>query len=954
MKARHLLHFSLGLLATACAAPQAVRDAAPPIQSTVGKKKAPDQDVLPIISSEAIAVDAEKAAENYREILKLAPDDNTKREASRRLADLQVQMEDAKGNDGDNATKALRESIKLYNELLQAKPDDPQNDRVFYQLSRAYQNVGDTEAAVETLQKLTTRHPNSEYTGDAHFRRAELLFTLRRYDQAEGEYKTVMDLADKTPFFIPAQYKFGWSRYKQSNYEGALEVFIAILDRELPQGDLYDTKTALEGVAGNRADMTRDGLRVVSLSLIALGGGPAINDYLGKRGDPRFFPLIYTATGEALLDKRRYTDAAATYAAFTTRYPKHGRAPDFQSRVIAAYAEGGFNDLVVREKERYATVYDPAADYWGGQPVRADVLTELRKHFEDLAKHYYAIGQASGRLAAATGEKPEEADYKDPAPFLVAARWYQRTLEVFPTDRNAPGLSFMVGESLYNGGKIVEAAEQYTRTAYDYPAHAKAAEAGYAAVLAYQKNARKVAPAARPDALKLAIAASVKFADKFPAHPEVYPVLTRTAEDLFELKDYEQSVVVAKRVLTAPRAVDYQLRRTAWSVTGDSQFALKKYPEAEQAFSEELKLTPKNSPAYADTTEQLAAAIYKQGEVARDAGDLRTAANQFLRVGSVTPTAKIRSTAEYDGATMLLKLEDWPAAQKVLENFRTLFPGNALEADVDKKLAVAYQKDNKPVQAAGAFARIARRATETTEVRLEAAWLAATLFDEGKATNEAYGAYEFYAQTFARPFDRALDARQRLADIAKDRGDKPNRLRWLREVMLTHDNGGSERTERSKALAATAALDVAKIVSADAKTLRISAPLEKSLPQKKQAMETAIAALSKAAGYGYAEITTSATFELGSLYQDFGKALMDSERPKKLSELELEQYNVLLEEQAYPFEEKAIQTHESNLKRITQGLYDEWIAKSAKALAQMAPAKYGKREKGEDFYATLK
>ena len=42
---------------------------------------------------------------------------------------------------------------------------------------------------------------------------------------------------------------------------------------------------------------------------------------------------------------------------------------------------------------------------------------------------------------------------------------------------------------------------------------------------------------------------------------------------------------------------------------------------------------------------------------------------------------------------------------------------------------------------------------------------------------------------------------------------------------------------------------------------------------------------------------------------------MASERPKKLSKAELEQYNVLLEEQAFPFEEKAAELHEVNAHR---------------------------------------
>jgi cellulose synthase operon protein C len=118
-------------------------------------------------------------------------------------------------------------------------------------------------------------------------------------------------------------------------------------------------------------------------------------------------------------------------------------------------------------------------------------------------------------------------------------------------------------------------------------------------------------------------------------------------------------------------------------------------------------------------------------------------------------------------------------------------------------------------------------------------------------------------------------------------------------------------------------------------------------------MEEAIRWLGKAAGYGFAETTTAATFELGSVYQNFGRSLLESERPRNLGQLELEQYDLLLEEQAYPFEEQAIETHETNLRRIKAGVYDIWIARSATALAQMVPARYGKREQGEDRYETL-
>lgn len=142
--------------------------------------------------------------------------------------------------------------------------------------------------------------------------------------------------------------------------------------------------------------------------------------------------------------------------------------------------------------------------------------------------------------------------------------------------------------------------------------------------------------------------------------------------------------------------------------------------------------------------------------------------------------------------------------------------------------------------------------------------------------------------------------------------------------------------------------------AAAAKRLRLTAPLDKSLAAKKTAMELAIASLNRTAGYGFAETTTAATYEIAGLYQDFGQALMNSERPPKLKDLELEQYNLLIEEQAFPFEEKAIQAHETNLRRIEQGRYDNWIKQSAAALVKMAPGKYSKREQSEDIYDSLR
>ncbi len=119
-------------------------------------------------------------------------------------------------------------------------------------------------------------------------------------------------------------------------------------------------------------------------------------------------------------------------------------------------------------------------------------------------------------------------------------------------------------------------------------------------------------------------------------------------------------------------------------------------------------------------------------------------------------------------------------------------------------------------------------------------------------------------------------------------------------------------------------------------------------------MEKVLSVYGQALDYGVAEVTTAATYGMGELYRQFAADLMASERPKDLDEAAREEYDVLLEEQAFPFEEKAIELHEANAKRTSDGIYDESVQKSFAVLAQLKPARYAKSEIGEEYVPALR
>ena len=102
-----------------------------------------------------------------------------------------------------------------------------------------------------------------------------------------------------------------------------------------------------------------------------------------------------------------------------------------------------------------------------------------------------------------------------------------------------------------------------------------------------------------------------------------------------------------------------------------------------------------------------------------------------------------------------------------------------------------------------------------------------------------------------------------------------------------------------------------------------------------------------------ADVTTAATFRLGEVYERFSSDLMDSDRPTDLATDALEQYEILLEEQAFPFEEKAIDLYIANTARAADGVYDEWVRRSYDRLAGLMPARYAKEESSEDVVTSL-
>ena len=117
-------------------------------------------------------------------------------------------------------------------------------------------------------------------------------------------------------------------------------------------------------------------------------------------------------------------------------------------------------------------------------------------------------------------------------------------------------------------------------------------------------------------------------------------------------------------------------------------------------------------------------------------------------------------------------------------------------------------------------------------------------------------------------------------------------------------------------------------------------------------MQASVKLYGQASKYKIYEITTEATYSIALIYKDFSKALLDSDRPTNLNDEELDQYEILLEDKAFPFEDKAIEFFEINLARIKDGFYNDWIDKTHKGLIELFPVRYNRKPK-QDAYVSI-
>lgn len=911
---------------------------------------------LPATDKTIAVEDLDRIEQRYQKALDVADEASLRRHIQLRLADLAMTRAEREQARAQEVRRFFERPIELYSQLLAdgEQAPGPTPDQLYYKLAKAYALDGRMEEADRVLGELAERHPDSPYFAETQFRRAQAAFSRGDYDAAEGHYRQALQ-TNTEAFNQNSLYMRAWAQFKRADYTAALESFAQLLDQLLAGADQPEqVAAALTELPSGQNQILQDSLRAMALALAYLEGAPSILTLQQNLGARPYEYLLYRQLGDIYREQERYRDAADTYAQFVEQNPNSELAPGFSVLEIETYRQGDFPSLVPPAKEAYVRRYGLHSDYWQrrGGNLEPEALEYLHQYLVELASFAHARAQRLDAEQQAAGSAQSAGEVQQA--YSEAAAWYRDFVTSFPQDPEVAEMRFLLAEALNQAGELAPALDAYERVAYLDRDPMRGAEAGYAAVLLSRQLAEQ--PPGSGAALEVdlefwrerAIDNALRFAQGYPSDARAAAVLAFSARQLMDLNQPARAAQVAEQLLAFEPEARGSERFSALLVLGHSRFDLEQYQGAEEAYWQVLELWPdygleQNAPSQAEVRERIAASVYQRAQQALAANQPVHAVELLLSIADIAPETQVAISAHYDAGHQLMLLERWAEAQEVLLAFRRQYPEHSLTQTLPARLAKIYQERENWGQAADELVRL-EAASDDSALQRSSLYLAAELYERAGDTAQAIEHYRRYAHSHPEPLADNMEAQFRLSELYAGTGESEKRNFWLERLVDSHSAAGAARTGRSTYLAAFSASELAERSFNDFVALPLRLPLQQSLPRKRAALERALVEQKQVLNYGVAEFATRASQRMGAIYHRLSRDLMDSERPDGLSLLELEQYDILLEEQAYPFEEKAIEVYETNARRSWDDIYDRWVEQSFKSLAEILPARYGKQE----------
>jgi len=933
-----------------------------------------------------------KLSKIYQQLLSLEPDPEVRTKVEYRLVQINTEVFENQffGDVDDNQTltlaqlehdeKALQTLIDGYQNILLHHPKRSENEHIHYQLAKAFDLQGKLDASLVEIETLLIRFPNTKYLAQLNFRLGEIYYNLQDYPSALAAYNNVINATNNDKYLVNSIYMSGWSLFKLNRLPEAdiafLQVFEAILSEQKLQPNQNDFSFAT--LSSRYQSIIKDTQRVLSVSLSQQQQSKSLVKLVTDNKSSQFLHLyqhvLFENLAQFLIKKDLTHDAKLTYQAYIHLVKGNIWSARFSLALLDIYhLEGRFSEMY-QLKNTYVEQFGLQSTFWhkSNLTIQFELLPNLLKFSDEHARRIYAHAQDQS-----SGDVRIKA-------FNSAATSFEIYLKLAKLPQAEPLLSkaiisdeYLYAEANFEAQQYKTALKSYEQIAYFSPllGHAleqlklKSAYATTVTIRAMIKSATTESEIKKSDKFQLLINERNRFdklfIQQYPKDDRALQIATHTAQYSFETQDFktlkqmsdfilnmygieQNKVENNKTVLTKKlSSTAFKQIQIVSQLLAHSFYQQEEYKLAESAYSLALRYADKNGSTWNEMRNLLASSIYFQGQVFSNSQP-KLAVYHMLRIGKVIPESTYRITAEFDAANLLLKHQLWQQAIDVLLKIQKRYPTHEYSESIPSKLVKSYENLAQWELAAEQLLIIVAQAS-SNDLKREAQYTAADYYQKAGNTDKALITFRTYAHTYPEPFDVAQEVRFKMSEFYRHTKALNKQYFWFRKILKAYKNQNMKSPQvinsRAIELASSAAFGLGVAHQQTFISGKLNVPLQQSLIRKQTAMKQAIKYYQQVLDFNLAHYVPQTTFNLAEMYRQLAADVMKSERPSDLDEIALEEYDILLEELAYPFEEKAIEIHSSNAQRSWQNIYDEWVVKSFYVLAEIAPALYNKQER---------
>ncbi|WP_192497307.1 tetratricopeptide repeat protein [Halospina sp. K52047b] len=862
----------------------------------------------------------EEAVRRHARVFRRADDPLVRVHTLNRIQNLQARFGDPLGLSEKASERLHREALDDFETLLAGAKGEREAE-LLYEAARASDIAGQPRRSVGYLERILEQHGNSQFMAEAAFRTGEHRFSQGRYADAAEAFRAAREHGPDDDFRNDSLYMLGWSRFLNDEAMKAAGLFLVFMDRYHDQG------TGFASVSGKDAEQVADAQRVLSLIATYDRGPETLARVLDAHGDRPYVATLYDHLLRFLRERGDHQGSVATAEAFRARYPDHAAAPAMLTEVVESWRLAGnterMRDAMAEAVEAHA---EPDAMAALDRPVRRQVMGYLRA----LGVWHYTRGQA-----LEGGES--RSHYRQASQRLrqYADRAGRFRMEADAMGTGAGYMVLLAGDAALRGGRIAQAAGLYECAAWSEPPFPGAGEAAYALVQLRQDQWHRQEDA---DARNRLIADARRFVQDFPWYADINGVRQTLANRLYEAGRYTEARGVARTLVDADATDDQH--RAGWILLGHLRTDAEEYANAASAWAEVRKLTPEEDDRLADFRERHGLALYREAQRLAAGEQSEQARTWFQKAYRAAPGTDVAASARYDETGLVLELAQWDEAIRLLQTFRQRFPEHELAPGAGERIVHAHRQAGRPGKAADAML-----ATDPDDLDPEERWSrqlrAARYYREAGRLPDAVALYERYLADGTDHLGGHAFQQERRHELAMMQKtlEREEALAGTHRAIVEAEDG-AEGTARSARLASRSALWLGRRAADVFGRIELGAPLEESLARKRDVLSESLEWFRRAERFGIAETATESTYRMAELYRQLAQDVLDSERPSGLTDLQANQYEMLLEEEAYPFEEKAIELHQRNQQRIPEGHWTGWVSRSLDSLADLFPARY--------------